>query len=97
MTYYQCSEDGCNAVAVLKCASCDACFCIQHTYDKAKVDEHHGPWLLVDHAEHPDNLPPVYALLCDGPGPHDPPDGILGTTTVYGHLGHRCMAEACQP
>ena len=35
-----------------------------------------------------------YPLTCSGPGPHEPADGILGTTTVDGATG-RC--EACPP
>lgn len=33
----------------------------------------------------------------DGPGPHDPPDGILGGSSVEGATGMRCNSPACQP
>lgn len=41
---------------------------------------------------------PMYPLLCCGPGPHEPADGVLGETSIDGpHDGMRCAAEACVP
>lgn len=39
----------------------------------------------------------TFPLLCDGPGPHDPSDGVLGETSVEGASGMRCSAPACRP
>lgn len=36
-------------------------------------------------------------IVCDGPGPHDPPNGILGTTTAAAPSGMRCSSAACKP
>lgn len=30
---------------------------------------------------------PTYPIQCSGPGPHDPPDGVLGTSSVPGATG----------
>lgn len=35
-------------------------------------------------------------LVCDGPGPHTPPSGILGTTTGTAPSGMRCGSAACR-
>ena len=35
-------------------------------------------------------------LTCDGPGPHNPPDGVLGEGSKP-VAGLRCAAVACQP
>lgn len=35
-------------------------------------------------------------ITCDGPGPHDPPDGIVGWSSVAG-VHQRCRATVCQP
>lgn len=32
-----------------------------------------------------------YALLCSGPGPHDPPDGVLGEASVADVDGILCV------
>lgn len=37
-----------------------------------------------------------YPLTCSGPGPHDPADGVLGTTSVEGATGI-CGAVVCLP
>lgn len=37
----------------------------------------------------------TYNIVCEGPGPHDPPDGVLGTTSVQGAKGMRCRSAAC--
>lgn len=34
-------------------------------------------------------------LVCDGPGPHDPPDGVLGTASQLVR-GMRCASPACR-
>lgn len=35
-----------------------------------------------------------YALTCSGPGPHEPADGILGSSSVEGATG-LCASDAC--
>lgn len=39
----------------------------------------------------------TYDIVCDGPGPHDPPSGIVGTSSVQNAKGMRCKAAACVP
>lgn len=39
----------------------------------------------------------TFPLLCDGPGPHDPVDGVLGESSIEGVTGMRCNASACRP
>lgn len=35
-------------------------------------------------------------IVCDGPGPHQPPSGVLGTSDRPVN-GMRCLAPACVP
>lgn len=37
----------------------------------------------------------TYQIVCDGPGPHDPPSGILGTSDR--NVTARCGAAVCRP
>lgn len=37
-----------------------------------------------------------HPITCDGPGPHQPPDGVIGWATVAG-IHQRCSAPPCQP
>lgn len=37
----------------------------------------------------------MHKIICDGPGPHDPVDGILGTTDRADANGMRCISPAC--
>lgn len=39
----------------------------------------------------------TYTITCDGPGPHDPPSGIIGTTDTPPKPGQRCGAAVCVP
>lgn len=39
----------------------------------------------------------VYQITCDGPGPHNPPSGIIGTTDAPPKPGQRCGAAVCIP
>lgn len=39
----------------------------------------------------------LYQIICDGPGPHVPADGVLGTTDVPPRPGMRCAAPGCVP
>lgn len=37
----------------------------------------------------------THPILCDGPGPHDPADGVLGTADRP--VSARCGSDACRP
>lgn len=37
----------------------------------------------------------TYQIICGGPGPHQPPTGILGTSDQPTIADHRCSAAAC--
>lgn len=39
----------------------------------------------------------TYPILCDGPGPHAPADGVLGESSIEHTTGMRCAAPECQP
>lgn len=39
----------------------------------------------------------LFNVVCDGPGPHDPADGVVGESNIEGLTGMRCAAAACQP
>ena len=39
----------------------------------------------------------TYTITCDGPGPHDPISGIIGTTDTPPKPGQRCGAAVCAP
>lgn len=39
----------------------------------------------------------MYDIICDGPGPHDPPTGVLGQSDRPGPHDMRCGAPGCQP
>lgn len=38
---------------------------------------------------------PTFDILCTGPGPHDPPSGILGTSDRRPRGDVRCGSPAC--
>lgn len=38
----------------------------------------------------------TYEIRCDGPGPHDPADGVLGTSSLPGPHGVRCGSDRCR-
>ena len=39
----------------------------------------------------------IYTIVCDGPGPHIPADGVLGTSSVPPVPGMRCASPSCVP
>ena len=39
----------------------------------------------------------TYQIVCDGPGPHIPADGVLGTSSVPPVPGMRCASPSCVP
>lgn len=39
----------------------------------------------------------TYQIICDGPGPHSPANGVLGTSDQPPKPGMRCAAAACVP
>lgn len=39
----------------------------------------------------------MYPIICDGPGPHDPADGVLGQSDRPDRHDVRCGAPECQP
>lgn len=39
----------------------------------------------------------TFTIVCDGPGPHIPADGVLGTSSVPPVPGMRCGSPSCVP